>query len=104
MGITVSDCYNTAQFRRLAKARLPGPIFHYIDGAADDEVTYSRGSRPVSVGRWTAESARSGERGVSRSRESEARKSSEAAWTGTADAARSSALSALAFGSTQSIL
>ena len=36
MGITLSDCYNTAQFRRLAKARLPGPIFHYIDGAADD--------------------------------------------------------------------
>ena len=42
MGITLSDCYNTAQFRRLAKARLPGPIFHYIDGAADDEVTYRR--------------------------------------------------------------
>ena len=28
--------------RRLAKQRLPGPIFHYIDGAADDEVTYRR--------------------------------------------------------------
>jgi len=42
MGITLSDCYSTAQFRRLAKARLPGPIFHYIDGAADDEVTYRR--------------------------------------------------------------
>jgi L-lactate dehydrogenase (cytochrome) len=24
----------------LARRRLPGPIFHYIDGAADDEVTY----------------------------------------------------------------
>ena len=22
--------------------RLPGPIFNYIDGAADDEVTYRR--------------------------------------------------------------
>ena len=42
MGIRLSDCYNTARFRRLAKARLPGPIFHYIDGAADDEVTYRR--------------------------------------------------------------
>ena len=42
MGVTLSDCYNTAQFRRLAKARLPGPIFHYIDGAADDELTYRR--------------------------------------------------------------
>ena len=24
------------------KKRLPGPIFHYIDGAADDEITYRR--------------------------------------------------------------
>jgi L-lactate dehydrogenase (cytochrome) len=29
-------------FRLLAKQRLPGPVFHYIDGAADDEVTYRR--------------------------------------------------------------
>jgi L-lactate dehydrogenase (cytochrome) len=42
MGIKLADCYNTHQFRKLAKARLPGPIFHYIDGAADDEVTYRR--------------------------------------------------------------
>lgn len=27
---------------QLAKKRLPSPIFHYIDGAADDEVTYRR--------------------------------------------------------------
>ena len=27
---------------KLAKKRLPGPIFHYIDGAADDEITYRR--------------------------------------------------------------
>ena len=37
-----ADCYNYQQFRKLAKRRLPGPIFHYIDGAADDEVTYRR--------------------------------------------------------------
>ena len=42
MGITLADCYNTRQFRKLAKARLPAPIFHYIDGAADDEITYAR--------------------------------------------------------------
>ena len=36
------DCHNTEDFRRLAKQRLPGPLFHYIDGAADDEVTYRR--------------------------------------------------------------
>ena len=36
------DCHNVADFRRLAKQRLPAPIFHYIDGAADDEVTCRR--------------------------------------------------------------
>ena len=40
--MNLKQCYNTEQFRRLAKQRLPGPIFHYIDGAADDEVTYRR--------------------------------------------------------------
>ncbi len=38
----LSDCHNFHDFRRLAKRRLPGPIFDYIDGAADDEVTYRR--------------------------------------------------------------
>src|SRR5438045_3869366 len=36
------DCHNFHDFRRLARRRLPGPIFDYIDGAADDEVTYRR--------------------------------------------------------------
>jgi len=36
------DCHNVEDFRRLARARLPGPIFHYIDGAADDELTRNR--------------------------------------------------------------
>ncbi|HTQ73036.1 MAG TPA: alpha-hydroxy acid oxidase [Burkholderiales bacterium] len=38
----LDDCHNFHDFRRLAKRRLPGPIFNYIDGAADDEVTYRR--------------------------------------------------------------
>ncbi len=38
----LSDCHNFHDFRRLAKRRLPGPIFNYIDGAADDEVTLRR--------------------------------------------------------------
>ncbi|MCB1671608.1 MAG: alpha-hydroxy acid oxidase [Gammaproteobacteria bacterium] len=38
----LSDCHNVSDLRLLAKQRLPGPIFHYIDGAADDEVTYRR--------------------------------------------------------------
>ncbi|MEM7219442.1 MAG: alpha-hydroxy acid oxidase [Pseudomonadota bacterium] len=41
----LKDCHNTTDFRRLAKQRLPGPLFHYIDGAADDEVTYERNTR-----------------------------------------------------------
>ncbi|MEM9732149.1 MAG: alpha-hydroxy acid oxidase [Pseudomonadota bacterium] len=40
----LKDCHNFHDFRRLAKKRLPGPIFNYIDGAADDEVTYRRNS------------------------------------------------------------
>jgi L-lactate dehydrogenase (cytochrome) len=35
----ISDCHNFHDFRRLAKRRLPSPIFDYIDGAADDEVS-----------------------------------------------------------------
>ena len=38
----LKDCLNFHDFRRLAEKRLPGPIFNYIDGAADDEVTYRR--------------------------------------------------------------
>ena len=38
----LSDCHNIMDFRRLAKARLPAPVFHYIDGGADDEVTLAR--------------------------------------------------------------
>jgi L-lactate dehydrogenase (cytochrome) len=36
------DCHNFHDFRELARRRLPGPIFDYIDGGADDEVTYRR--------------------------------------------------------------
>lgn len=35
-------CHNFHDFRTLARRRLPGPIFNYIDGAADDETTYRR--------------------------------------------------------------
>jgi len=42
--VRLSDCHNFHDFRELARRRLPGPIFDYIDGAADDEVTYRRNS------------------------------------------------------------
>ena len=38
----LNQCQNFHDFRRMARQRLPGPIFNYIDGAADDETTYRR--------------------------------------------------------------
>ena len=38
----LSDCHNIDDFRTLANARLPWPVFDYIDGAADDELTKAR--------------------------------------------------------------
>ncbi len=38
----VRDCHNIGDFRRLARRRLPWPVFDYIDGAADDEITKRR--------------------------------------------------------------
>ena len=35
----VERCYNIAELRKLAKKNMPAPMFHYIDGAADDEWT-----------------------------------------------------------------
>ncbi len=38
----LNDCHNVADFRELARLRLPSPIFDYIDGAADDERSKDR--------------------------------------------------------------
>jgi len=38
----LSDCYNVDDFKKLAKQKLPSPIFHYIDGGSDDETTLKR--------------------------------------------------------------
>ena len=38
----LSDCHNIDDFRLLAKARLPWPVFDYIDGGADDELSKAR--------------------------------------------------------------
>lgn len=40
----LAQCHNFHDFRRLARHRLPSPIFNYIDGAADDETTHRRNS------------------------------------------------------------
>ena len=41
----IENCHNVEDFRKLAKKRLPSPIFNYIDGAADDEITYKRNTK-----------------------------------------------------------
>ena len=40
--MNLNDCHNFDDYRKLAKKKLPSPIFHYIDGGADDEVTLKR--------------------------------------------------------------
>ena len=35
----VDKCFSIADLRELAKRRIPAPVFHYMDGAAEDEVT-----------------------------------------------------------------
>jgi L-lactate dehydrogenase (cytochrome) len=41
----LSNCHNFHDFRFLAQRRLPTPIFNYIDGAADDEITHQRNTK-----------------------------------------------------------
>ena len=38
----LSNCHNFDDFRKLAKKKLPCPIFNYIDGGSDDEITLNR--------------------------------------------------------------
>src|SRR5690554_2952507 len=38
----LKDCHSFHDFRRLAERKLPEPIFNYIDGGADDELTLRR--------------------------------------------------------------
>ena len=40
--MSLKNCHNFSDFRKLAKKKLPSPIFHYIDGGADDESTLRR--------------------------------------------------------------
>ena len=40
--MSIKNCRNFEDFRKLAKKKLPSPIFHYIDGGSDDEITLKR--------------------------------------------------------------
>jgi len=44
----LTDCHNIDDFRLLARQRLPWPVFDYIDGAADDELTKARNTASFS--------------------------------------------------------
>jgi len=46
--MNLNDCHNVEDFRRLAKKKLPSPIFHYIDGGSDDEITLVRNTESFS--------------------------------------------------------
>jgi L-lactate dehydrogenase (cytochrome) len=40
--VSISRCNNLMDFRRVARRRLPAPVFHYLDGGADDEIALAR--------------------------------------------------------------
>jgi L-lactate dehydrogenase (cytochrome) len=35
----LADCHNVSDLRKLARKNLPSPVFNYMDGGADDELT-----------------------------------------------------------------
>lgn len=38
----LNDCHSILDLRELARRRLPSPVFHYLDGAAETEITAHR--------------------------------------------------------------
>ena len=41
----IRHCNNLMDFRRIARRRLPAPVFHYLDGGADDEIALDRSTQ-----------------------------------------------------------
>jgi L-lactate dehydrogenase (cytochrome) len=41
-GSRLRGCHSVADLRRLARRRTPGPVFDYVDGGADDELSLDR--------------------------------------------------------------
>ncbi|MBA4500940.1 alpha-hydroxy acid oxidase [Marinobacterium marinum] len=42
---SLSQCHNISDLRKRAKRKLPAPMFHYIDGGADDEWSMRRNTQ-----------------------------------------------------------
>ncbi len=40
--MSIKNCHNVAHFREIARKRLPSPVFNYIDGGADNELSMRR--------------------------------------------------------------
>lgn len=51
--MSLADCHNIEDLRRRARRKLPAPMFHYIDGGADDEWTLRRNTS--AFGQWVLE-------------------------------------------------
>ena len=45
--MNLNQCVNYHDFEKLAKQRLPSPIYNYIGGGADDEVTMRRNTGSI---------------------------------------------------------
>ena len=41
----IDNCHSVEDFRAFAKRKLPFPVFHYIDGGADDEITLATNTK-----------------------------------------------------------
>src|SRR4029079_16683302 len=39
---SLAQCHSVADLQRLARRRLPAPMYHYLEGGADDEWTLRR--------------------------------------------------------------
>ena len=47
--MSLKDCYNFEDFRKLAKKKLPSPIFHYIDGGQMMKLLLKEIQRPLMI-------------------------------------------------------
>jgi len=43
--MSLEHCHNIDDLRRVARRKLPAPVFHYIDGGADDELALRNNTR-----------------------------------------------------------
>ncbi len=47
MPAAIQRCYNINDLHALARRRLPGPIYHYLEGGADDEYSLANVRRSL---------------------------------------------------------